>query len=217
MALTTEMPVITNDLGQGLGVYGNMTPYNAAQQNNGAPAPPGSIYFIPAAAQNTNTLASAVGYASGLWVKLVLYKSTANPAVKTGPAPVYYVDETFTTVSGKFTEGIISTTGSSMAFAGWLLPNAGTVAGIGAGSTLFTATTLNNGGLGSWVYIGLQGFIPSAYLAAGAQTNMVYGSGDFAVSAVALAGTAPAQKLAAWVWGAVTSNIGDIQAILPIH
>jgi hypothetical protein len=146
-----------------------------------------------------------------LWVKLVLYKSSANPAVQTGPAPVYYVDETFTTVSGVFSEGIVSATGSSSSIAGWLLPNSGTVAGIGAGTTAFTATVLNNGGNGSWVYIGLAGFIPKAYLAAGAVNNSLTGaSGNWTVAV-----TTGVLRPCAYVWGTVTSNIGDIIAVLP--
>jgi hypothetical protein len=217
MGLNDFSPIITNDLGQGLGVYGVCTPFNSALRNNGANQPLGSLCYIPPTSQSGDNLLTTAGVASGLWVKYVLYKSTANPSVKTGPAIVYYTDETFTTVSGVFTEGLPSSTGGSAATAGWLLPNAGTVAGIGAGSTAFTNTVLNNGGNGCYVYIGVSGFIPSAALTAGSQGNMVYGStGNWTVTAVAEGGTAPAQKLAAWVWGAVTSNIGDIQAILPL-
>lgn len=214
MGLTNEFgPVYTNDLGQGLGAYGNCTPYNAALQNNGAPIPPGSICYIPAPSQGSNVVATTTGYGSGLWIKMVLYKSTANPAVVTGPAPVYYVDETFTTVSGVFSEGMISATGSSTSIAGWLLPNSGTVAGIGAGTTAFTATVLNGpSNAGSWVYIGLAGFIPSAKLSAGAQTNSLVGaSGNWTVAV-----TTGVLRPCAYVWGAVTSNIGDIIATLPV-
>ncbi len=216
MALTNEYPVITNDLGTGLGVYGNCTPYNSQLQNNGAPAPPGSVYFIPAAAQNTNTLISTAGVGSGLWVKLVLYKSTSNPAVKTGPAPVYYTDATFTTVSGTFAEGVQAS--KSISAAGWLLPNAGTVAGIGAGSTAFTATILNNGGNGSWVYIGLAGFIPSCYLAAGAASNRVYASGDFVTTGVAIDGATTYSDFyfIGNVMQTVSSNIAGVLATVPI-
>lgn len=217
MGLTNEFaPVYTNDLGQGLGPYGNCTPYNTAQQNNGAPIPPGSLAFIPAPAQGQNILTTTAGYAWGLWVKMVLYKSTGNPAVQTGPAPLYYKDETGYVVSGVFTEGMVTSTGSASSFAGWLLPNSGTVAGIGAGTTAFTNTILNNSGNGSWVYMGIQGFIPSAYLAAGAQTNLVYGAaGNWTVAAIA-DGSAITHRAAAYVWGAVTSNIADILVSLPL-
>jgi hypothetical protein len=150
-----------------------------------------------------------------LTVKYVLYKSTANPAVETGPAPVYYTDETFTTVSGVYSEGIVAGTGSSTSFAGWLLPNSGTVTGIGLGTTLFTNTILNNGGNGSYVFIALAGFVPSAYLAAGSLYNALYGtSGNFAVAAQAEGSIA--YRIAGYVVSTPSGNIGDILVDLPI-
>jgi hypothetical protein len=213
MALTTEFsPVITNDLGIGLGVYGVCTPYNSLLPNNGALQPPGSLSFIPAPSMGSSTLPTAHGYCSGLWVKLVLYKSTANPAVVAGPAPVYYVDETFQTVSGVFSEGIASGTGSASSLAGFLLPNSGTVAGIGAG-TAFTNTVLNNNGLGSWVYIGVAGFISSAFVnASGAAVNSPISGGTGNFSTVVTTGVV---RLGGYVWSAVTSSIADIIATLP--
>ena len=218
MALTNEFPVISSELGQGLGLYGAMTPYNAALQNNGALNPLGALYFMPSPSEGGSLnagggfLPSAKGYASGLWVKYCLYKSTANPAVVTGPAPVYFTDETFTTVSGAYTEGWQAS--KSISAAGWLLPNSGTVAGIGAGTTNFTATLLNNGGLGSYVWVAVQGFIPSAYLAAGAAGNFLYASGNFATTGVASDGgtTYNDFKNIGIVASAVTSNIGDVLA-----
>ena len=230
--LSNEYAYFTNELGTGLQEgYGTMTPYAASATSqgpstaiypNGARNPLGAVYFRPAFSQgspsNTSgagggTLSSVTGYGAGLWMKYVLYKSTSNPAVQTGPAPVYWADETFTVVTGKFTEAYAAS--SSACMAGWLLPNAGTVAGIGAGTTLFTATLLNNNSLGSYVWIGLQGFIPSAYLSAGAQGNMVYGSGDFSVTAIAQ-GSNFTHNYGALVIGVVTSNIGDIIATCPV-
>jgi hypothetical protein len=218
MALTNEFPVISSELGQGLGLFGSMTPFNAALQNNGALNPLGALYFVPSPSEGGalnaggGFLPSKTGFASGLWVKYCLYKSTANPAAVTGPAPVYFTDETFTTVSGQFSEGVQAS--KSISAAGWLLPNAGTVSGVGAGATLFTATLLNNGGLGSYVWVGIQGFIPSAYLAAGAASNWVYGSGNFATTGVVADGASTYNdfKNIGVVIGSVTSNIGDVLA-----
>jgi|SRR5579872_5518180 len=220
MALMNEYPVFTQELGQGLQEgYGSMTPYNAALQNNGARNPLGAVYFRPSPSQGGGltpgggTLGTSAGYGSGLWMKYVLYKSTGNPAVKTGPAPVYWADETFTTVSGAFADGFVAS--NSVSVAGWLLPNAGTVAGIGAGSTLFTATLLNNGGLGSYVWIALAGFIPSCYLAAGAVNNALWASGDFATTGIA-DGSSITHRIMGYAFNTVTSNIGDVYATLDV-
>lgn len=220
MALQNDMPVFTQELGQGLQPgFASMTPFNSALQNNGARNPLGAVYFRPSPSQGGGltpgggTLSSATGYASGLWMRYVLYKSTSNPAVKTGPAPVYYTDETFTTVSGTFAEGVVAS--KSVSAAGWLLPNAGTVAGIGAGSTLFTATLLNNGGLGSFVWIGLAGFIPSCFLNAGAVNNALWASGDFATTGIA-DGSTINERIIGYAIGTVTSNIGDVLATVDV-
>lgn len=216
MSLMMEYPVVSSNLKAGFSIFGTADPFNAALQNNGARNPVGSLYFQPGPAQAGGlVLPSAVGYAAGLWCKYVLYKSTANPAMVAGPAPVYYTDETFGVVSGVFTEGMIAATGNASSIAGWLLPNTGSVASVGVGSAV-TAAILNNNGLGSYVWIGVCGFIPSCFLAAGAQTNLVYGSaGNFTVAAIA-DGSAITHRPAGYVWGPVAANIGDVLAsVLP--
>jgi hypothetical protein len=203
MALTNEYPVISSNLKAGYGPYGTADPYNAALQYNGALNPLGSLYFQPAPAQNTIALSSSTGYASGLWMKYVLYKSTSNPAMVAGPGVVYYTDETFTTVSGAFAESFAASNPTYAA--GFLLPNTGTVTGIGVGSAI-SATILNNGGNGSYVWIGIAGFVPSAYVAALAQGNPFMG-GTGAFTPVI---TTTVLRTIGWVWGAVTSNIADV-------
>jgi hypothetical protein len=208
MALMNEYPVISSNLSSGFGVYGTADPYNAALVNNGALNPPGSLYFIPSPSQGGNTtLQTAVGYCSGLWCKYVLYKSTSNPAMVAGPGIVYYTDETFSTVSGAFAESFAASNPTYAA--GFLLPNTGSVAGVGVGSAI-SATILNNGGLGSYVWIGIAGFIPSAYVAAEAQGNpMMGGAGAFTPVI-----TTTVLRTVGWVWGTVTSNIADIIATI---
>lgn len=220
MGLMNEYPVFTQELGQGLQEgFASMTPFNSLLQNNGARNPLGAVYFRPSPSQGGGltpgggTLASATGYASGLWMRYVLYKSTGNPAVRAGSAPVYYTDETFTTVSGAVADGAAG--GNATATAGWLLPNSGTVAGIGAGSTLFTATLLNNGGNGSFVWIGLSGFIPSAYVSSATVGQALEATGDFALTGVA-DGVAVIHRVCGYVWGAAASSIADILATVDI-
>ena len=215
LGLGTEFPIISSNLGAGYGVFGTADPYNAALPNNGALNPLGSIYFIPAPSEGGLVLSSVAGYAMGLWIKYVLYLGTGTPAMRTGPAPVYYTTAAgFSTVSGAFADGMQAS--KSISCAGWLLVNTGAVAGVGVGSAVST-TILQNGGLGSYVFIDLCGFIPSAYLAAGAASNRVYGSGDFATTGVAIDGSAYSDY---WfignVMGAVNSNIANVVATLPI-
>jgi hypothetical protein len=213
LGLGTEYPLISSNLGAGYGVFGTADPYNSALPNNGALNPPGSVYFIPAPSEGSSTLATAAGYAAGLWCKYVLYKSTSNPAMVSGPAPVYYTSNTFSTVSGTFAEGVIASKSNSAA--GWLLVNTGSVTGVGVGSAI-TATILNNGGNGSYVFVGLQGFIPSAYLAAGSVGQRVYGSGDFSTTGVTIDTSAYSNfNFIGSILAAPASNIANVLAYSP--
>jgi len=226
--LGNEFLIASSNLKAGFGVFGTADPFNPALPLNGAMNPPGSVFFIPSPSQGSTALgivqgaASSAGYGSGLWVKYVLYRSTNNPAMVAGPAPVYYTDESLTTVSGSFAEGVIAS--KSVSAAGWLLPNTGSVANVGVG-TAITATILNNGGHlsstyvgGSWVFIGIQGFIPSCYLAAGSIGQRVYGSGDFSTTGVTADGASTYTDVNSigLIVGTVNSNIADVLATGPI-
>lgn len=59
---------------------------------------------------------------------LVQYKSTVQPAPAAAPAPVYWTDETFTTVSGVSTESGFGLSG----IAGYMMVNTASVSGLTA-------------------------------------------------------------------------------------
>jgi len=207
MALTNEYPVISSNLKIGNGLYATCDPFNSGLLNNGAQNPLGSLYCMPSPSQGSIGLPSAAGYGSFLWVKYVKYLSTGNPATVGGPAPVYYTDETLTVVSGVSTESV----GGVNMVAGWLLPNTSTGAtGAGAG---FTNTVLNGGGNGSYVFIGLLGFIPGCVAAAGtAAGDAIIGlATNFAVNHIA-SGTAPTNKVLGWAMSAVSGGLCDVMA-----
>lgn len=212
MSLMMEFPDITSNLKAGFGIFGTADPFNAALQNNGAKNPVGSLYFQPSASMGGLVLPSVTGFASGLWCKYVLYKSTANPAMVGGPAVVYYTDETYNQVSGVFTEGHPAATGNLNSIAGWLLPNTGAVAGVGVGAAV-SAAILNNGGLGSYVWIGLLGFIPSCSVVAATAIGdaLVGAAGNFTTARVA-SGTAPTGKILGWAKTAIAGGVADIEA-----
>jgi hypothetical protein len=223
--LSSEFYVTSSNLKVGMGIYGTADAYNANLVNFGLRNPLGAVAWFPAAScnggfpfgmtSNAPLASNANGYGSGVWAKYVWYRSTANPAMQAGPAPVYYTDETFTVVSGKFSEGVVAS--NAVSCAGWLPLNTGTGT-YGVGS-LISATILNNsasgtlasstGGSGVWII--LDGFIPGAYLAAGAVNNFLYGSGDFATTGIG-DGSSLTHKCIGFVVGTVTSNIGDVIA-----
>lgn len=179
-----------------------LDPFVSGAYNNGARMPLGTKLEIPLNPTLVGSPAKGVG--SYLTVRYVRYLSTANPATVGGPAPVYYTDESFTTVSGVSTESL----GGVNLLAGWLLPNT-SANSIGAG---FTAAALN----GNFVFIGLVGFIPGAISVAAtvAGDNLIGAATNFTVARVA-AGTAPTNTVGGVALTAVSGGLSDIYAILP--
>ncbi len=107
----------------------------------------GALYSPPAP---EGLVTTTNGFGAQPVMKYVLYNSTANPAPVGAPAPVYWIDETFTAVSGVESEGL----GVNFV-AGYLLPNTTVISGL-------TATELNE----SYVWIQVGGFIGAAIVPA---------------------------------------------------
>jgi hypothetical protein len=114
--------------------------------------------------------------------------------------PVYWTDETFTTVSGVFTEGNPAATGNLNSFAGYMLPNTASVSGL-------TAAALN----GNWVFIQTSGFLAGAYVPAATAIGdaLVGAAGNFTLARVA-SGTAPTSIRCAQALTAIAAGVADV-------
>lgn len=161
---------------------------------NGAYNLPGQAYLAPV---STFGLLGQKGQGAPLVVRYVRYNSTANPALVAAPAPVYWTDETMTTVSGAGSEaafGIAS-------LAGWLLPNTTSVSGL-------TAAGLN----GNWCFIAVSGFIPGAIsiTSAAAGGVLIGNTGANFTPATIAPGTAITTPSFARVLTAVSGGLSDI-------
>lgn len=92
--------------------------------------------------------------------------TTANLTTAAAPAPVYWTDNTFTTVTGITTEGIGGTT-LGLAFpAGFMMVN--TASGIGIAGTALTAALL----LGSQILIQVGGYLKGAYMSSSSNAGI---------------------------------------------
>jgi hypothetical protein len=128
--------------------------------------------------------------------------TTANLTTAGAPAPVYWTDETYTTVSG------ISTEGLGLNFvAGYMLLN--TVTGVGLGGSALTAALL----LGSYMLIQVAGYLKGAY----APTSGTAGVGNWIepvagtlVSQSVIAGTAPGYRTLGVQATAIASGLCDV-------
>jgi len=159
--------------------------------------PVGSIYSPPA---NLGAPLSTKGLGAQPVYKYVYYNSTSNPAPVAAPAPVYYTDESFTTISGNAAEAFYTTNGACIA--GYLMPNTTAL------STL-TAAQLNQ----SYCFIQIGGLLVGAYapttVTAGAAGNVIAGlaTGNWA----SVVNTTSAGYRALGVqWTAIASSACDV-------
>lgn len=205
MALGTEFPIIsTGNLYTAIDKYASsistQPPINSPSWPNGAQNPAGACYLLaPGASEGPTILYAGNGFGAPLIVRYVRYNSTANPNLLAYPAAVYWTDETYTTVSGVFTEGNPAGTGNLNSLAGWLLPNF-TALGLTAAAA---ATALN----GNWCFVATKGFLPAAaVVAATAIGDAIIGAaGNFTVGRVA-SGTAPTSSRNALALTGVSGN-----------
>lgn len=163
--------------------------------------PLGTVYAPPIA---TNVATTTKGYGSQPLLRYVQYNSTSNPAPVAWPAPVYWLDETYTAVTSVQTEALggAGATAGLNSIAGYLLINT-----TNYGSTL-TATLLNTG----YVWIQTGGFLAGAAVAAStAIGDAVIGiTGANWVPGRTAEGTAPPVRPFGWALTAVASSVADI-------
>lgn len=128
--------------------------------------------------------------------------TTANLTTAAAPAPVYWTDETYTTVTG------ISSEGLGLNFvAGYMLLN--TTTGVGLSGTALTAALL----LGSQMLIQVAGYLKGAYApTTGTQGvgNWIEGVAGTLVSQSVVAGTAPGYRTLGVQATAVASGLCDV-------
>jgi hypothetical protein len=214
MAIQYEFPVVsTGSLYTAIDTYGStistQPPTNIPSNPNGALNPIGAAFLIapgsslyspaqyyPSASGSLNSN----GWGAPLIVRYVRYNSTTAAAMLAYPAPVYWTDETYTTVTGTFSEGLPASTGNLNSLAGWLLPNSTSLALTGAKST----TALN----GNFCFIATKGFVPAAAVVALTAVGdaIVGAAGNFVVTRTA-SGTAPVSSRNALALTAVSANI----------
>lgn len=130
--------------------------------------PVGSIYSPPA---NLGAPLSTKGLGAQPVYKYVLYSSTSNPAPVAAPAPVYYTDESFTTVSGNAAEAYSAGTGiTGLAIAGYWMPNTTAISGL-TNAASATAPQVNQ----SYGFMQIGGLLAGAW----APTAGAAGIGNF--------------------------------------
>lgn len=163
---------------------------DTTKPNNGAPNALGSSYYDnPTSTANPNGVPVKYRY--------VRYNSTANSAVKAAPGLVYWVDNTYTTVTSTMSEGI---TGTLNDVAGFMMVNSTDL-------TTLTATLLN----GNFVWICVGGYVKAAIVAAAtAVGDAEVGGGAAWVPVRVASGTAPTGRPAGFALTAISGSTADV-------
>ena len=156
--------------------------------------PVGSIYSPPA---NLGAPLSTKGLGAQPVYKYLYYNSTTNPAVVAGPAPVYYTDETFTTVSGNAAEAFITVNGCCLA--GYLMPNTTDISGL-------TAAEL----ITSYVFVQIGGLLTAAWGPTSGTLGIGLAIGAATTGNWATIGTATLPKIAGFQMTAAASSLCDV-------
>lgn len=129
--------------------------------------------------------------------------TTANLTTAGAPSPVYWTDETYTTVSGIASEAL---GGSLQYVAGYMLVN--TATGVGLGGTALTAALL----LGAQILIQVGGYLKGAYgpASGGGAGNWIIGATGALQSAGVTLGTAPGYRTLGVQTTAISSGLCDV-------
>jgi hypothetical protein len=198
--LSAEYPVITTG-----NPYTTIDTYNTAVINNGALNPLGSHYFWPPL--NPASIVTK-GIGAQAMIAYVQYKSTSNPNLIASPGIVYWVDNTFTTVTGVSSESAFGING----VAGYLLLNTTNYPGSLTGAAL--ALLLNPSGgsaAGNFCWIQTGGYVIGARSAASvAAGDFLIGSTTTFNPARMVANTAPTNRVVGMAVTAVSSNLSDV-------
>jgi hypothetical protein len=151
---------------------------------------PGQRYFSVENKTPSNPFGSQLVYL------LVNYKSTSQPAPTSAPAPVYWTDNTYTTVTGVYSESLIGYNG----IAGYLMVNTTSYSGL-------TAALLQGAQVLIAVAGRLVGGVSPASIVAG--DYIIGGSGNWTPARVAQ-GTAPGYLTYGVAETAVASGLCNI-------
>jgi hypothetical protein len=181
----------------GTSAYNSIDTYVSTLPNGGGLVQPGIAAKMPI----TPALANVKGQGAPLVLRYVRYNSTANPAIGAAPGPVYWTDETLTTVSGVSTESV----GGVNMISGCLLINTTNYPGSLTGAQL--ATALN----GNYCWIAVSGYVagvtcPNSVVAG---DTLIGAATNFTLARIA-AGSQLTNTLFARALSTVSANVADM-------
>lgn len=169
----------------------------------------GAIYSPPpssTAVFSTTAGSSTAGFGAQPIYKYVYFYDAAalTGTMQAAPAPVYYIDESFTTVTGNSADAYYTTSGACVA--GYLMPNTTALGTSNTGAQWYAQLSQ------SYVHIQVGGFLAGALapttLTAAAQGNYIYGTTTG--SWTSIVNSSVVGRLLAVQWTAIVSSACDV-------
>lgn len=164
--------------------------------NIGETQVPGQRYFAAGNVTAANPYGSPAIYVLANYLSTSAI-TTANLTTAAAPAPVYWTDNTFTTVTGVASEGF----NSIQAVAGYMMVNTTSLPSL-------TSTLLK----GALVLVQVAGYLKGAYgpASGGGALNWIIGAAGALQSAGVTAGTAPGYRTLGVQLTAISSGLCDV-------
>lgn len=178
---------------------------------------PGSIYSPPPGTYSSSTSqpvflttagSSTPGFGAPPVFKYVYFYDAAalTGTAVNAPAPVYWIDESFTTVTSNAADAYYTTNGNCVA--GYWMPNS-TALGTSQTTAQWYAQFIQSYG---WIQI--SGFLSQAYapttLTTPAQGNAIVGSATGSWASTVVADSAVASRQLGWQWTAIVNSLCDV-------
>lgn len=184
------------------------TTLDAAAKNpiGGLYAPP--VPYPTTATFSTTAAASTSGYGAPPIFKYVYFYDAAalTGTMQAAPAPVYYIDESFTTVTGNAADAYYTTGGACVA--GYLMPNTTALGTSNTGAAWYLQLSQ------SYVWIQIAGFLPGAYapttLTGAGQGSQIYGASTGSWTSIVNTTLAASSRTLAIQWTAIASSACDV-------
>jgi hypothetical protein len=193
-----------------------VTGYAGYPTNPGNRAIPGSAYYDSGGASSTATTATPFDNEFGRPGKYryVRYYDSAATALTnlTAPAPVYWVDANYTTVTPVYSQSL---TGGINCLAGLLMVNTTDLPSLVIANPTATQTQLN----GNFVWICVAGYVAGAIGATStAADDAVIGSTTTFTPGRTVANTAPTNRVLGWAMSALnTPATGQINLLVTLE
>ena len=206
--LGTEYAVISTG-----NIYTAIDTYDTTKPNNGALSPLGAQFQFPvgtqlSASKGTAYNSTGIGLGKPPIITYVQYKSASKPAIIAYPGLVYWVDDSFTTVTGVYSESFAGING----VAGYMMVNTTDYPGSLTGAQLAAVLDPSGGAsVGNFLWIVTGGYAPAVRsITSVVAGDFLIGSATTFVPARMAANSAPTNRVVGMATTNLSGSVSDV-------